>query len=632
MKNSFLGSVIVSVLSSITLSHVALAKDTKKPVVEKFSSQMSTIEGGQSVSFNFIASDDTGLKSAELWRKKDNGAWVRVGDPQALTKKKETGTFNDNPSAGRYIYGIHVSDMAGNMGQEGTAINLIVNAKVSPVVESFVASATTIQVGQSVQLNYRVSDNTWLKLVELYRKADGGSWATIGTTLLDSQSSTGKFTDTPAPGNYAYGMHVTDVAGNWSAERNSVQVSVQSVPVIKKFSVAEPFLQSGKNAVFSVSAADPVGLSTMELWRKENGKDGSDSEGWSKINEVDLKGKTNVENTTISDNAPPNGGYIYGIHVKNKLGLVKNEAEKEKIKVSVYSPTLGRNTLPWPMAGVGLKDTSIHFGKDDSAGTDRMCAKHPPMHLGLDIAAKEGTAVRAISPGLVVRNGTVGAAVWGFHVAVASPGNTWTTSYLHLRGDKRPAEQTYIHIGDVVGYLTDLTGTDDVSHLHLGIRLSPYSDQDRSGPVRGYDDSCKGNKYNFSDPLNFLIRPEFEISEGSDESSFDGTFYFGKGYQLKTVPQLEMNVSITNNGKYIVYGKWPYLSNGGKVIYEMVDPKNNSLGLITVDYSKPENKGLWKEVLLTSTLQAGQYKLRVKQQDPKKLIPISLDAVMVVRQ
>jgi len=101
-----------------------------------------------------------------------------------------------------------------------------------PKVEDFKgASLSTLALGESVEIDYVVSDNgeLGLKQVELWRTQEKDKWPEspenpiqINTLAGENGPISGSFTDSPsAPGKYWYGIHVVDNAGNWNDEGNS---------------------------------------------------------------------------------------------------------------------------------------------------------------------------------------------------------------------------------------------------------------------------------------------------------------------------------------------------------------------------------------------------------------------------
>lgn len=233
---------LVCSLLILFTSPYALAKDSTKPSVTKFDVNPSSITDGDTATITYSVKDSggSGLKQVELWRSKDDkNHWKEVKkDSISGTKNSASGSFSDKPSPdGKYYYGIHVVDNAGNWDSEGGAKSVTVKPldKTKPVVSSFSVAPTSVSLGGSVSIIYTVSDagGSGLKQVELWRANDSGGspsgWAQISTprTLSGNGPAAGSFTNTPtAGGTYWYGIHVVDNAGNWAPEPSSRKVTV----------------------------------------------------------------------------------------------------------------------------------------------------------------------------------------------------------------------------------------------------------------------------------------------------------------------------------------------------------------------------------------------------------------------
>ena len=97
---------------------------------------------------------------------------------------------------------------------------------VLPTVSAFSVTPGSLSLGNSFTISYTVSDTggSGLKQVELWRANDSSGspvgWAEIKSTSLSGNGpSSGSFSDAPSStGDYWYGIHVVDNAGNWSTE------------------------------------------------------------------------------------------------------------------------------------------------------------------------------------------------------------------------------------------------------------------------------------------------------------------------------------------------------------------------------------------------------------------------------
>jgi hypothetical protein len=132
--------------------------DGDKPVFNSFTAPSSIYAGG-SVSINYSISDSggSGLKQVELWRANDSGGspsgWTQIAT-RAISGDSSTGSFSDNRSStGKYWYGMHVVDNAGNWIPEPSPI------KVTVAVDDHAnncTSATTVALNSTRAGNIEV--------------------------------------------------------------------------------------------------------------------------------------------------------------------------------------------------------------------------------------------------------------------------------------------------------------------------------------------------------------------------------------------------------------------------------------------------------------------------------------------
>ena len=97
---------------------------------------------------------------------------------------------------------------------------------IPPTISAFSVTPSSLILGNSFTISYTVSDtgSSGLKQAELWRANDSSGspagWAEIKSTSLSGNGPfSGSFSDAPSSiGNYWYGIHVVDNAGNWSTE------------------------------------------------------------------------------------------------------------------------------------------------------------------------------------------------------------------------------------------------------------------------------------------------------------------------------------------------------------------------------------------------------------------------------
>jgi hypothetical protein len=99
--------------------------DDTTPTVQSFQVAPHGLAVGDSFSIDYTVSDSSGsgLKQVELWRKDETSDWQQIntntltGDTGPLS-----GSFSDSPVApGKYWYGVHVVDNAGNWNDESNS-------------------------------------------------------------------------------------------------------------------------------------------------------------------------------------------------------------------------------------------------------------------------------------------------------------------------------------------------------------------------------------------------------------------------------------------------------------------------------------------------------------------------------
>lgn len=222
--------------------------DNINPTVNDFKTSATSINISENIIVSFVVEDKggSGLKEAELWRF-DNctNKWT-VGLKTVVLNGNGpiSGSFIDAPTCPNVWYGLHVSDNSGNTNDEQNSttngqpadfgpilVNVsqsaipVTNDRIIPIVEDFRVSATSISLGGSVTVSYRVSDDggSGLKVAELWRfKECAKVWepAIMTIPLSGSGPIGGAFTDSPDCSAW-YGFHVKDNANNENDEQNS---------------------------------------------------------------------------------------------------------------------------------------------------------------------------------------------------------------------------------------------------------------------------------------------------------------------------------------------------------------------------------------------------------------------------
>jgi hypothetical protein len=114
-----------------------LPPDITKPVVSDISISSPNLELGTSVDVFYTVKDagGSGLATVEFWRSSDNKNWGKLQSIGASGNGPNSGKFTDKPTvSGKYYYGVHVADMAGNNANEGGALAVTFSESAKPSV------------------------------------------------------------------------------------------------------------------------------------------------------------------------------------------------------------------------------------------------------------------------------------------------------------------------------------------------------------------------------------------------------------------------------------------------------------------------------------------------------------------
>jgi len=154
----------LSCIGALSLTQTAITNQLINDTVPWISSWLvtpTTLTLGQSVSVSYSASDFSvnTLTRAELWRAPDAGgvpgSWSEVGSTQTLPQV----TFTDIPTtAGKYWYGTHLFDSAGNEALEPSSVQVTVSAAALQAPTVTTGSATSVS-STNATLNGTVNPN-----------------------------------------------------------------------------------------------------------------------------------------------------------------------------------------------------------------------------------------------------------------------------------------------------------------------------------------------------------------------------------------------------------------------------------------------------------------------------------------
>jgi hypothetical protein len=350
--------LLTTVIIGCLLVGLTFADQDVSDLSDAFEAAPIIVTIGQSVGVNYTVLDTngSGLQHVELWRKDGDDDWKEISRNSLAGETGEvSGSFTDSPpAAGKFWYGVHVVDNAGNENDEqneNTAnqpgdwgpVEVAVIENASPVVQAFQVIPLTMNLGQSVEITYSVaasnSSGSALQHVELWRKDGDNDWKEISRNSIEGETGevSGSFTDSPpAAGKFWYGVHVVDNAGNENDEQNEntanqpgdwgpakVAVIENASPVVLAFQVAPLSLNLGESVeiTYSVAASNRSGsgLQQVELWRKDGDED------WQNISQKSLVGETGEVSGSFTDSPPGPGKFWYGVHVVDNAGNENDE-------------------------------------------------------------------------------------------------------------------------------------------------------------------------------------------------------------------------------------------------------------------------------------------------------------------
>jgi hypothetical protein len=134
--------------------------DSTSPSVQSFQVAPLGLAVGESFSIDYTISDigGSGLKQVELWRKDETSDWQQIN---TNTLSGETGplsgTFTDAPDAlGKYWYGVHVVDNAGNWNDQ-------INSNTNGQPSSFEPAEVEVKEAATAKATSQAPSEEWIK-------------------------------------------------------------------------------------------------------------------------------------------------------------------------------------------------------------------------------------------------------------------------------------------------------------------------------------------------------------------------------------------------------------------------------------------------------------------------------------
>ncbi len=324
---------------------------------------------------------------------------------------------------------------------------------------------------------------------------------------------------------------------------------------------------------------------------------------------------------------------------------------------------IAKRTMPWPVAGASVKDTTQFFNQPSTAkvAAGDGCFQPAsggigllPSHAGINIDAAGNTDVTAIYPGVVREQGNSSAA--GNYLLIESeagaPGvasRKWVTLYAQLQSDGLPAANATVRAGDRIGKV--MVQGSGRSHLHLGMWASAYTTGAGMAALYG----CEFNSLTAPalDPLIYLQQNDWllidnsasrntrrgnwetlKVSSRSANPAYHGDNYEAQDSQL--AGQFSFIGTVVQPGRYKVYVRWPHppQTAGARSTATVFGFQAGNLNLVSrrFDQGDPTTSGGWVEVWSNLNLSAGPLTLTVKADVAEAGRKIVADAVLLEKQ
>ncbi len=300
--------------------------------------------------------------------------------------------------------------------------------------------------------------------------------------------------------------------------------------------------------------------------------------------------------------------------------------------------------LSWPIAGKSVKDVYLFYAKEDSvaktSAKDGMPAcstnnngRKYPLHLGIDIDTAKDSKVYPVyaKDTKVARVGSFGYP-WGDYVVLSHDNNSWTSLYGHITRDPAIKVGTTISSTSLLGKVIDMSQTtNDINHLHLGIRDRKYDLNEQYPAKSGLNPATRGyghttcselmdewTNIGIVNPLDYLKKNQFVFVDDADnrvvisgnwKDSQNVDLYIGKGYKAltnaKTSDYASYTVNVPADGNYKIYAFWTPSSDRTKKAEFFIAQtrliRGTSIDLplklyVNKDQSDLSNRGKWVEL------------------------------------
>jgi len=271
------------------------------PTVQAFDVSSRSLTSGESLEITYTVSDNgSGLKQVELWRKDEQSDWQEIKPPNTLAGENGPifGSFTDSPLApGKYWYGLHVVDNAGNWNDEKNSNTNGLPSYVEPAEVEVMGNKHT-QTSPAATLEKDSVGNSILQTID-------GSYILAGwTELTDAENSNAW-------------MIKTDFEGREEWNRTFGRESASSVSSI----------QSTSDGGYILAGYSNGGTGSGDAWLIKTDTDGN--EFWNKT-----FGIMGSYDNAFSVQQTNDGGYIIAGATRRGVGdawLIKTDANGNEL-------------------------------------------------------------------------------------------------------------------------------------------------------------------------------------------------------------------------------------------------------------------------------------------------------------
>jgi surface antigen len=198
----------------IYLSETSSTLDITLPTVTAFSANPSLVDLGNTVTISYTVKDSggSGLKQVELWRAPYNngvpGTWAQIKTNGHLGDGPVTSSFADaSSSIGKYYYGIHVIDNAGNWNDEKNSKTGGIPGKYGPILVQVKAP-----IPSSVSVN--PASGSWTSSPQNVNVSSSGASQIFCSVSVTTDGSTPSDPPDPTASNSACKQSSTVISGS----------------------------------------------------------------------------------------------------------------------------------------------------------------------------------------------------------------------------------------------------------------------------------------------------------------------------------------------------------------------------------------------------------------------------------